>query len=110
MPWEPTTQWHHSADVVPKVFALDNNFPNPFNPSTTLPVAVPHTAEISVKVYNILGEEVRTVFAGQVEAGRHWIVWDGKNDAGAPVATGVYLARLTADAGVSMVKKMLLMK
>jgi hypothetical protein len=98
------------SDVVPKAFALDNNFPNPFNPSTTLPVAVPHAAEISVKVYNILGEEVRTVFAGQAEAGRHWIVWDGKNDAGAPVATGVYLARLTTDAGVSMVKKMLLMK
>jgi hypothetical protein len=50
------------------------------------------------------------VFAGQVEAGRYWIVWDGKNEAGAPVATGVYLARLTADPGVSMVKKMLLMK
>ncbi len=98
------------SDVLPKVFALDNNFPNPFNPTTTLPVSVPHAAEITLKVYNILGAEVRTVFAGQVEAGRYWIVWDGKNEAGAPVATGVYLARFTADAGVSMVKKMLLMK
>jgi hypothetical protein len=98
------------GDVVPKVFALDNNFPNPFNPSTTLPVAVPHTAEITLKVYNILGEEVRTLFTGQVEAGRHWLVWDGRSNAGAPVATGVYLARLTAESGVSMVQKMLLMK
>jgi hypothetical protein len=97
-------------NVGPKEFGLDNNFPNPFNPSTTFPVAVPHSAMVNLKIYNILGQEVRTLFAGQLDAGRHWIVWDGKNNAGAGVATGVYIARLTADAGVSIVKKLMLMK
>jgi hypothetical protein len=96
--------------VGPKEFGLDNNFPNPFNPSTTFPVAVPHTAMVDLKIYNILGQEVRTLFAGQLEAGRHWILWDGRNNAGSMVATGVYIARLTTDPGISLVKKLMLMK
>jgi hypothetical protein len=97
-------------DVLPREFSLGQNFPNPFNPSTTIPVAVPYTTDLSLKVYNILGEEVRTLLAGTIEAGRHWIVWDGKNNNGTPVATGVYISRLTSSTGAAFVGKMVLMK
>jgi hypothetical protein len=96
--------------VLPREFSLGANFPNPFNPATTLPVTVPVTADVAVKVYNILGEEIRTVHSGVLGAGRYWMVWDGRNDAGVPVATGVYLARLSTPAGAGFVTKMLLLK
>jgi hypothetical protein len=96
--------------LVPKEYALENNFPNPFNPSTTIPIAVPQSGGITLKVYNLLGEEVRTLFEGPVETGRHWFTWDGRNNAGAQVASGVYLAKFTADAHVALVRKMILMK
>ncbi len=98
------------SQVLPREFSLGANFPNPFNPATTLPVSVPVTADVTLKVYNILGEEIRTVHSGVLEAGRHWIVWDGRNDAGSTVATGVYLARLATPAGAGFVTKMLLLK
>ena len=71
---------------------------------------VVRAADVTLKVYNILGEEIRTVHSGVLEAGRHWIVWDGRNDAGSTVATGVYLARLATPAGAGFVTKMLLLK
>jgi flagellar hook assembly protein FlgD len=98
------------SDVLPKTYALDNNFPNPFNPSTTIPVSVPAAANLSITVYNILGEEVRTLFSGTLAPGRYWMVWDGKNNAGRTVASGVYITRLVAPQGVSVVKKMMMMK
>jgi hypothetical protein len=96
--------------VLPRVFGLENNFPNPFNPATTIPVSVPAAAEVTLKIYSILGEEVRTLHTGVLEAGRHWFTWDGRNNAGRGVATGVYLTRLTTPAGGNHVLKMLLMK
>jgi hypothetical protein len=98
------------SDVLPKVFGLDNNFPNPFNPTTTIPVLLPNAADVRLVIYNILGEEIRTVFSGTLDAGRHWMVWDGKNGAGRMVASGVYFVRLTGPQGVNVVKKMMMMK
>jgi hypothetical protein len=97
-------------DVVPRTFALGDNFPNPFNPSTTIPVAVPLAAEVTLKIYNLLGEEIKTLQAGPLEPGRYWFTWDGRNRGGAQVASGVYLSRLTSSSGVSFTKKMVLMK
>jgi FlgD Ig-like domain len=97
-------------DVVPRAFALGDNFPNPFNPSTTISVAVPLTAEVTLKIYNLLGEEIKTLQAGPLEAGRYWFTWDGRNNSGAQVASGIYLSRLTSSSGVSFTKKMVLMK
>jgi hypothetical protein len=96
--------------IVPRTYALDQNFPNPFNPATTIPVAVPITGAVTVKVYNILGEEIVTLHDGVLEQGRHWLAWDGRNGAGGMVATGVYLTRMTTPAGGSHVIKMMLMK
>jgi len=98
------------STVLPREFGLANNFPNPFNPTTTIPVSIPATAEVTLKIYNILGEEIRTLHTGVLEGGRHWFTWDGRNEAGRGVATGVYLTRLTTPAGGNHVLKMLLMK
>ncbi len=96
--------------VVPKEFRLGQNFPNPFNPTTTLPVELPVTSDVSLVVYNVLGQEIRTLHAGMLESGRHWIVWDGRNESGRMVATGTYLARLTTPNGGHHLIKLLLMK
>jgi hypothetical protein len=96
--------------VGPKTFALDQNYPNPFNPATTIAVNVPSTANISVKIYNILGEEIRTVQEGPVSAGRYLFRWEGNNNHGALVGTGVYLCRMTVAGGPAFVRKMLLVK
>jgi hypothetical protein len=98
------------AQSLPKEFALGDNYPNPFNPTTTIPVAVPVQSEVTLKVYSLLGEEVRTLHAGPLQPGRYWFTWDARNDRGATVATGVYLSRLTGGAGKSITKKMILMK
>jgi len=52
------------AKVVPRAFALDQNYPNPFNPSTTIPVSVPFASDVTLKIYNILGAEVTTLYSG----------------------------------------------
>ncbi len=97
-------------DLLPKEFALDNNFPNPFNPSTTIPVTVPKTSPVAVRVYSILGELVRTLHSGPLEAGRHSFEWDGTTQEGRAVSAGVYLVQLTTEGGQRFVGKMLLIK
>jgi len=98
------------ADVMPHEFALGANFPNPFNPSTTIPVAVPATADVRLWIFNILGEEVRTLHDGPLAAGRHWFRWDGRDRGGAAVAAGVYLCRMGTGSGEVFTRKMLLLK
>ncbi|HXX65366.1 MAG TPA: FlgD immunoglobulin-like domain containing protein, partial [Bacteroidota bacterium] len=96
--------------ILPRDFSLGVNYPNPFNPTTTIPVALPVHAQIQLKIYNILGQEVRTVFDGALDGGRYWFTWDGRNESGAPVATGVYISRLTTSTGKQYTGKMLLLK
>ncbi|MBI5474646.1 MAG: T9SS type A sorting domain-containing protein, partial [Ignavibacteriae bacterium] len=98
------------SSVLPKEFSLGNNFPNPFNPTTTIPVALPHVADVSVKIYSILGEEVQTVFSGTLQPGKHYLTWDGRNRFGNAVATGMYIVRFTTNVGKAFTGKMLLMK
>jgi hypothetical protein len=97
-------------DVVPKAFVLGDNYPNPFNPSTTIPVSIPKLSQIRLTVYNVLGQEVRTLYAGPLEAGKYLYTWDGTSESGRPVATGVYIVRLTTSVGMSLVHKLLLLK
>ncbi len=97
-------------EAMPREFALGVNFPNPFNPATTIPVSVPQAAHVNVRIYNIVGEEVAVLHDGPLEAGKYWMTWDSRNEGGRTVATGVYLVRLTTDAGFTATKKMLLMK
>ena len=79
----------------PSTFSLGANYPNPFNPATTIPLVVPAGAgDVKLAVYNVLGQPVRQVWAGPLAAGEHRLGWDGRDELGQPVAAGVYLYRL----------------
>jgi len=80
----------------PMAFALEGNFPNPFNPMTNISFALPSSAEVRIDVIDVTGRVVRTMEAGELPAGRQIVTWDGRDNEGHPVASGVYLARLQA--------------
>jgi flagellar hook assembly protein FlgD len=95
--------------LLPAAFTLEQNYPNPFNPTTSIRFSLPVRSEVSLQIYNLLGQEVKTVFAGELPAGTHTQVWDGTNDANNRVTSGVYFYRLTYG-GQSTTKKMTLIK
>ncbi len=81
--------------ATPSDFVLGANYPNPFNPATTIPLSVPAGAEaVDVAIYNLLGQLVRQVWSGPLAAGEHRLTWDGRDDKGQPVASGAYLYQL----------------
>ena len=81
--------------TTPTAFALGANYPNPFNPATTIPLAVPAGARsVDLTIYNVLGQPVRHVWTGPLPAGEHELTWDGRDAQGQPVAAGVYVYRL----------------
>ena len=93
----------------PHSFELSNNYPNPFNPSTKINFGIPNDGMVSLVVYNVLGQRVRTLADAPMAAGQYSITWDGRNDAGSTLSSGVYFYRLQAGA-TAIVKKMLLLK
>ena len=88
----------------PKEYALYNNYPNPFNPATTLEYTLMSPGEVSLIIYNLLGQEITTLVSEVQQAGYHKVVWDAAN-----MASGVYLYRLRAGDFVQT-RKMLLLK
>ena len=96
--------------AVPKVFALANNYPNPFNPATTIKYALPTAADVELNVYNITGQVVRTLVAERQNAGRYAVEWDATNDNGHSLSSGMYFYRLEAGGEFLETKKMLLLK
>jgi hypothetical protein len=96
---------------LPTAFNLAQNYPNPFNPSTTIKYDLPKHAEVKLVVYNAFGQKVRTlVDNARQESGYHQIVWNGTNDAGQPVASGVYFYKLIAGKDYVRTLKMLFVK
>jgi FlgD Ig-like domain len=99
-----------------KGFSLSQNYPNPFNPSTTILYELPAKSNVTVKIYNILGQEVRTLVNQIQQAGQQAAIWDSRNNFGREVSSGVYFYRIEATpvSGTgnvfSSVKKMLLLK
>ncbi|MEW6750075.1 MAG: FlgD immunoglobulin-like domain containing protein [Candidatus Latescibacterota bacterium] len=89
--------------------ALEPNFPNPFNPGTNLRFAVPAPGPVQLAVYDVLGQKVRTLVRGPVAAGRHARVWDGRDESGHAVASGVYIALLEAG-GVRQTRRLTLIR
>ena len=106
--------WQDSTDLIvgieisesslPRSYELYQNYPNPFNPSTAIKFDLPKTSQVTLKIYNILGEEVSTLVSGQLLSGYYRYEWDGSG-----LASGVYLYRLEAGDYVE-VRKMILMK
>jgi len=90
-------------------FGLDVNYPNPFNPETQIPYTLSETGPVELAIYNIMGQRVRILVQSVQAAGRYQVVWDGRNDNGVPVASGIYLSRLSSAQGVQ-VRRLLLLK
>jgi hypothetical protein len=95
------------ASFVPQKFELLQNYPNPFNPSTQIRFDLADASEVRLVVFNLLGQKVRTLVAANMPAGAHHIAWDGRDDRGLDVSTGLYLYKLQAASFVSC-RKMLL--
>ncbi|MCD4829661.1 MAG: T9SS type A sorting domain-containing protein [Candidatus Cloacimonetes bacterium] len=91
------------------VTALGSNYPNPFNPETTVRFSLAQAGEVKLVVYNVRGQRVRTLLREYREPGNHEVLWLGDNDAGQPTASGVYFLRMTV-AGFTQTSKMLLLK
>ena len=100
----------NTQNTVPDNFELSQNFPNPFNPSTVINYSLPKTSEVSLIVYDILGNEIRTlVNEAKKNSGSYSVMWDGTNDAGMKVSSGVYYYKIKTGNFVQ-VRKMLLIK
>lgn len=97
------------ADALPAGFAIAGNYPNPFNPSTTIRFTVPASGNTQLDVYDVTGRKVRELFNGPIAPGSHSMIWDGRDASGKQAASGVYLSRLTWN-GKSTANRMLLAK
>ena len=102
--------------VVPNKFELAQNIPNPFNPVTNILVSLKEDATISLKVFNLLGEEINSMVMNQpMSRGNHRFIWSGKSNNGQPLPSGIYLYRLevlsnNGNPVYQNTKKMILMK
>jgi len=95
--------------TIPEELSLEGNYPNPFNPVTTIRFGLPEPMNVRVTVVNILGQEITELINGWKDIGRHEVVWQGKDHRGKPVASGMYFTVLS-DGNKIIVQKMLLLK
>jgi hypothetical protein len=100
---DPTSVNEGEDATVPTVFALEQNFPNPFNPSTTIAFSLPRQSRVTLKVFNVVGEEISTLVDQELSAGRYEAHWDAGQMNG-----GVYFYRLQAGAFVQTRKLILI--
>ena len=100
-----------TADVsfIPKEYRLYDAYPNPFNPVTSIGFGVPNASEVTVTIYNLLGQEVRKLYSGYMEPGYKFVQWDGKDSFGAPGPSGMYIVLMQAQDFIDT-KKIILMK
>ncbi len=114
-----SSEWRFTTGIItgvknsvperPQGYALRESYPNPFNPETEIHFQLPEAHYVVLKIFNIFGEEIRTLVDEQREAGYHRVRWDGKDENGKPVTSGVYLYQLRAGS-FSQVKKMSLLR
>lgn len=109
LPLDQTTDVDDSPGRRPVSFALEQNYPNPFNPSTRISYSLPFPSRVSLTVFNLLGERVTVLVEDLLPAGRHQSIWDGTDEGGNSVASGVYIYRLEAGSQ-TVSRKMLLIK
>ena len=95
---------------IPKTIELYGNYPNPFNPETTIKFGLPAEMLVRLRIFNLLGQEVRALDGGRLTAGEHDINWDGHDYKGAIMPSGIYFYTLESDGKFNTVKKMILLK
>jgi hypothetical protein len=100
---------HATSVAVATTFALHANYPNPFNPETTIAFDLPQAGSVELQVFDLLGQTVRTLVAQELSAGTHQMLWRGVDDRGQQVSSGVYFYRLKAG-GYTQMRRMLLLK
>ncbi len=96
--------------AIPAEFSLSQNYPNPFNPVTTIDFNLPQDGLVKISVFNLLGQEVRTLVSSRLEAGTYKTTWNSQDNFGRRVSTGMYFYRLQVDNKIVSMKKMVLLK
>jgi len=99
----------NETNVIPETFTVSQNYPNPFNPSTIIKFGLPEASFVSIKIYNVLGQEVKSLLNDQKNAGTYSVQWNGDNNFGHKVSSGTYIYRIVAGNNVAT-KKMVLLK
>ncbi len=99
-----------TKDALPTEYRLDRNYPNPFNPITKIGFALPEMSNVRLVVYNVMGQEVRTLVNSSMEAGVYNTVWNATDNMGRKVSSGVYFYRLFVDGRILSTQKMILLK
>ncbi len=94
---------------LPAEYQLDQNYPNPFNPETCIPFALKESGRVKMSIYNLKGQRVRTLVDQHLEAGRHSVVWDGLNETGGRLSSGMYIYRIRVN-HFTKTRKMQLMR
>jgi hypothetical protein len=105
----PSSVEEDAGTNVPLTFSLGQNYPNPFNPETVIEYFLPKESQVQITIYNLLGQKVRNLVDRRISAGHQKISWDGKNDKGEAVSSGIYFYRMEAGKFVQT-KRMLLLK
>ncbi len=93
--WQKTSVSSRDGSI-PAAFSLAQNYPNPFNPETTIEFALPNRSLVTIRIFNLVGSEIRTLLEKEIPPGYHKITWDGKDATGRPVPSGVYLYKMQA--------------
>jgi flagellar hook assembly protein FlgD len=93
----------------PLEFALQGNYPNPFNPSTTIRFSLANAGKVNLAIYNIAGQKIRQLVSETMQPGSHAVRWDGRNDKGQTVSSGTYIMRLSTGSSI-VTKNMMLLK
>ncbi len=103
---------HFKPAIIPLQYTVTQNYPNPFNPKTTIRVGIPESGKnqrVTLKIYDVLGKEVKTLIDGQLQPGYHKFEWDGTNAAGNAVSSGIYFYQLHAG-HTAIMRKMILLR
>ena len=106
----PTAVMEKADPAVPQTFALRQNFPNPFNSGTVIRFALPVSGAVDLSVYNLAGQQVAMLVEGVRQTGSYSINWDGRDESGRALASGVYLYQLRTEVGQKEVRKLLLLR
>ena len=100
----------YDGPVIPSADALAQNFPNPFNPATTIAFDLAEPATVTIAIYDVSGRLVKTLVDGSMKAGRHEVGWNGTSNAGTGVPSGLYFYRMTTSTGFTATRKMILLR
>lgn len=107
--WEKVPKENLVEILIPGEFVLYENYPNPFNPITTIRFGLPESQKVELSIYDVGGNKVKTLLRDVVPAGYHQVQWDGKDGLGKQVPSGIYIYRMSSD-NKNLVKKMILTK